>query len=403
MKIVKYVFLLIVLAIIAVTVFIATQEGKYDIKKESTIQVPKPVLFNYINDYRNWENIGILSDSDTTAVFSYSGASSGEGAVMKWKKSGMEGEITTARLVNNDSIIQKASIDGLKSEVFWAFEEVPGGNSRVTVRQKGELSFSDKAYALLQGGVEEKIEENIAKGLANLNSFLVEELKVFDVNVEGVVNKRGVFYLGHNATIQIADLNKKSAEIFQRLSAFMQTNKIATDGMPFILYKSYDKAKGITSLMFCIPIKEEIFTSPGSEFEGGKLIPYRGLKTSLKGDYSHLEKAWNTAKKHIADNALQENTTGQYVEVYTKGMKQSRRPSEWITDIYIPIGQPTVQPALENVPVSHIAPPLSVTPVRNPAQNNTAQPTNKPAQTNAKPATTTGTQRPTTNPQTTTP
>ena len=67
MKIIKYVFLLLLLSAIAVTVFIATQEGKYDIKEERVIKVPKTVLFNYINEYRNWENVGILTANDTTA------------------------------------------------------------------------------------------------------------------------------------------------------------------------------------------------------------------------------------------------------------------------------------------------------------------------------------------------
>ena len=72
MKIIKYVFLLLLLSAIAVTVFIATQEGKYDIKEERVIKVPKTVLFNYINEYRNWENVGILTANDTTAQYTYS-------------------------------------------------------------------------------------------------------------------------------------------------------------------------------------------------------------------------------------------------------------------------------------------------------------------------------------------
>ena len=50
MKIIKYVFLLLLLGAIAVTVFIATQEGKYDIKEERLIKVPQTVLFNYIDE-----------------------------------------------------------------------------------------------------------------------------------------------------------------------------------------------------------------------------------------------------------------------------------------------------------------------------------------------------------------
>ena len=71
MKIVKYIFLLLLLAAIAGTVFIATQEGKYDITKEQLIKVPRNVLYNYVNDYENWQNAPIFAQ-DTTAVFTLS-------------------------------------------------------------------------------------------------------------------------------------------------------------------------------------------------------------------------------------------------------------------------------------------------------------------------------------------
>ena len=95
MKILKYIFLLLLLAGIAITVFIATQEGKYDIKKERLIKVSKPVLYNYINEYKNWENVGILSGNDTTAVYTFSQNTAGRDAFMAWKKNSKEGKVQT--------------------------------------------------------------------------------------------------------------------------------------------------------------------------------------------------------------------------------------------------------------------------------------------------------------------
>ena len=66
-----------------------------------------------------------------------------------------------------------------------------------------------------------------------------------------------------------------------------------------------------------------------------------------------------------------------FLEVYTKGMQKTKHPSQWVTDIYIPIGpalQPEV-PAETTVPVS--------TPAANPAN---VTPTVKPV--TAKPAAT---------------
>lgn len=391
MKIVKYVFLLLLLAVVAISVFIATQEGKYDIKKESVIRVPKMVLYNYINEYKNWENLGILTGSDTTAVYTYSEKSSGNGAEMSWKKGNSTGQIKTIRLTENDSIVQKAVIDGLNSDISWKFKDTLK-NTKVIVRMKGDLSFMEKANAFLRGGgnVNKVMETSLDKGLKNLNSFLVGELAKNSIEVKGLITKTGSFYIGHAVTSKIEDINKKSAETFPKLLNFMKKNKIVKKGSPFILYRNYNKAEGTASYVVCIPIKEEMFTSPGSEYEGGKYTDFKALKTSLKGDYSHLPKAWDKAHAYITEKALQENTTGTYIELYSKGVAKSKRPSEWITDLYIPIGAPTILPITDSIQA-----PAAVVPVKPAALKPTAEGTrpatttaNKPVGTTAKPAAT---------------
>lgn len=407
MKIVKYVFLLLLLAAIAICVFIATQEGKYDISAERVIKAPKNVLYNYIGEYKNWETAGIITDADTTANYSYSENTSGKGASMSWNNKNETGSISTVKLAENDSILQKATIEGLNSEIAWKFKDTTGG-TKVSVRMKGELSFEEKAYALLRGHANEKLEKTLDNSLKNLNTFLVDELNNYKIEVKGTVTKTGMFYLGQAVTSKMTDVNKKANEIFPKLMSFVRTNKIVTTGAPFILYKTFDKQQETASYIISLPVKEEIYTAPGSEFEGGKLVAFQALKTTLRGDYSHLPKAWKAAEKHILGNALQENTTGQYVELYTKGMQQTKRPSEWVTDIYIPIGAPTTSPetAIEMLPTEiPSARPGTTTPkptTNKPASSAAQKPAgtttpvsssrpdaNKPAGTGTKPATTT--------------
>lgn len=155
MKIIKYVLLLIFLFTIAVTVFVATQEGKYSIKKEKVINVPQPLLYDFINDYRNWENVGILTNNDTTAIFAYSQNTTGPGAASSWKLKNTEGKIKTVKAVENKVIVQRAVIDGLPSDIKWVFNKADGG-TKVSLEIKGELSFSEKANAAFKGDVTDR-------------------------------------------------------------------------------------------------------------------------------------------------------------------------------------------------------------------------------------------------------
>jgi hypothetical protein len=338
MKIIKYIFLLIILSAIAVTVFIATQNGKYTITQQKVIAAPKETLYGYINDYKNWDNLSLLSGADTTAIYNYSEKTSGRGAFMSWQKGDTDGTIKTLT-ASPDSLAQEAAINGLKSSLNWGFKDTLGG-TKVSVTIQGELTFAEKAQALLNSTeINKTYSASAAKGLENLTTFLVSDLKKHDVQVAGgLVKKLGTFYLGHTATTTREAINKTAQDNFKKLLAFTAKNKIPLNGEPFILYRNYSYSRDTLTYTLCIPIKDEIFTSPGSEFEGGRLNAFKALKTTLTGDYSHIPKAWAASRKHVAEKALPENTELPYVVHYTKNTTHSRRPSAWVTTLYVPIG-----------------------------------------------------------------
>jgi len=386
MKIIKYIFLLLVLASIATTVFIATQDGKYDIKKEKIINISKPALYSYLNDYKNWENLGIFTSADTTAAYSFSENTTGKGAFISWIKNGISGKITTINSVASDSISQKANVEDLDSDILWAFKDTLN-STKVTVRLKGKLTFKEKAYALLKGGVDNKVEGSLEKGLTNLNDFLVKELRVYNIEPKGIVSKTGVFYLGHTVTGPFENANKNAFAIFNRLTSFTAENKIVLTGAPFIIYKNIDKQKQTAIYTYALPIRDEMFTAAGSEFEGGKLEAFNAFKTTLTGDYSHLPKVWEEARKNISEKGLTENTTGLYIEIYTKTPVQTRRPSAFVTDLYIPTGASQVVIPTDTDPNAAITAVVSAT-VNRAADASKPAATPKPATSGSKPATT---------------
>ena len=354
MKILKYVFLLLILATVAVVVFIATQEGKYDIKRERIISVPRSTLYNYINDLRNWENVALLTPADSSAVFTYSDSTSGPKAFISWKHDGAESKVETVKNTANDSIIQTGDFNGEDNRIAWGFSEA-GKGTKVAVRIKGELTFAEKAAAVFNGNPGTALEEKLEAGLENLNRFLVTEIAKYDVKVQGLVTKTAAYYIGFPVTGKIEDIGRQSSGYYPKLHAFIKENKIVQAGAPFLLYKTFSEAQGTASYVVCMPVKEEIYTMQGSEIIGGRIEGFTALKTTLKGDYSHLKKAWDTARREVTAKSYPENTGGLYLEVYTKGLPSVKRPSQWVTDIYIPIGQNTAPATTEEVPM----PPVS--------------------------------------------
>jgi effector-binding domain-containing protein len=222
------------------------------------------------------------------------------------------------------------------------------------------------------------------KALRNLKTFLTQELTDFDIEVKGRIRKLGTYYLSSTATSTIPEMNRKVTEILPKLMKFIRENKIVTTGSPFALFKTYDKQNNKTTFKVCIPIKEEIFTAPGSDIEGGRLQPFEAFKTTLKGYYSHLPRAWTKAHDTIAASGILENTTGQYIEVYTKNVTHTKKPSQWVTDIYIPIGATDPIPAT-TLPEGETTTPNATGGTTTPAASQPA--TTRPATTTARPNT----------------
>lgn len=391
MKIIKYIFLLAFLVAIAVTVFVATQDGRYNITKEETINLQPSVVYNYINDYNNWKYIGILTDNDTTAVYSYTDKTSGKGALATWKVKGTQGKIQTLKAAENDSIIQKAVVNGQESDIKWLFKKA-GDKTKISVQVQGQLTFMDKAYALFNNNVYDRLDEVVTKGLQNLDAFLVKELTTYTTQVSNVVNKKPVFYLKQTVTDSTPEAYNTIQAVVSKLNTFVKTNKIPTNGAPFTIYRYNGTLKKSPVFSVCIPIKEEIVTALGSEFEGGKLNGFNALKLTLKGNYTHSKKAWGTAKDYILKNSLPENIDGEYLEVYTKGPGQTKRPSKYVTDYYIPVGPRTGNLAdTLSVLVPGVIPAPAV--IDRPATDSrVVKPTTTTApRTTAKPATITGT------------
>lgn len=338
MRIVKYILLLILLALIAITVYIATQDGHFDIKRSKVINVPQPVLYHYIDEYKNWEDWGPWAEEDKTLQYHYTEKTHGPGASYSWTGKDGEGKIKTVRTIENDSIFQKIYFfEGSEpNDIIWGFKK-SGNGTEVTWQTKGKMTFMMKFFCFFQGGPENMIAPMFEKGLNNIDTILVKELKKYTVKVNGLTRKSGVYYIKQTVTCKIPSLSKNMGIMFRTLNKFAKNNNITVNGSPFAIYDKYDTVNGIVTFSACLPIAEEIFTSEGSDIEGGRFYSYLALKTTLTGDYSHSKEAWDKAYAEIAKRKWMENPAGKYIEVYKKGINETRRASQWVTEIYIPI------------------------------------------------------------------
>lgn len=369
MRILKYILLLALLAVIGLSVYVATQDSAYKVERSKVINAQKSVVFSYVNDYKNWEDFGAWKEEDPNMVFTYGDTTIGNGASYSWKGDSGEGKTITIFEKENDSIAQNVTFSGNEAKSYLTFKDTAGG-TKVTWHSEGNLGFMAKVYATFKGGASQMIGKMFEKTLDKLEKIIAYEMNTYDIKINGVVQKSGGYYFQQKITCKISESQRNINIILTNMLRFFEENNIKRTGSPFAIYSNYDLASNLTTLSVCLPMQDEIFTAEGSDYTSGKLEPFQAVKTTLKGDYSHSKEAWDKTVEYIKKNNLAPNAGGKHLEFYTIGSSEVKNPSKWITEIFVPIGSAIVTEteALPEVPAEVVKPKPITKPITKSAE-----------------------------------
>ena len=330
MKIFKYLTLLFLLFLLAFVVFVATQPATYQITKQKEIDSPTAVVFEYVNDFSNWSDWQQFN-TDENLTFTTSENTIGSKSFVKW---GTDNKIATT-FAEKDSIVQDYIESTNKQTLHWKFKKTKTGTlALVTI--KGDLTFKEKIYSVLNGGITSYVGPQIEESLVKINNYLVNELGNFDIKVQGLVNRPETIFIEQKDSCLVKDFPKKSKALLKTMKAFIKNNNIETLGVPFVIF--YNSPNGNTmKYSMCVPVKDEILTTPESQIKGNSFESFLAVKTVLKGDYSHMKNAWSKTRNYINTNKFTEDKGSVYMGIYKKSLPEVTEPSKWETEIYIPI------------------------------------------------------------------
>jgi len=318
------------------TVYVATEKGDFEVDKSSIIKTQRSTVFDYINDYRNWETFGSWMQKGSNLRYEYGSKSMGAGGNCSWQHDSDHGGMRTLFVKENDSIVQKGQYNQTQATVYMSFKD-PVGGTKVRIHCKGQMDFFTKVAMFFRGGINDILAGVCEQSLRNLNKTLVFEMKTYSIKVGGISQRSSGYCLQQTVSSKIKNVAKNIKIMMPRMVHFFKKNQIGMKGKPFVLYQRYDVANDIATYSICIPTNKQVYIQPGSDVDSSEIIAFTCLKTTLIGDHSHTQEAWATARKYISDHQLKENKAGNYSEVYRKTIEDIKKPSKWITEIYIPI------------------------------------------------------------------
>jgi effector-binding domain-containing protein len=373
MKILKYLFLLSLLSLVALTVFVATQKGVFTVERSKVVNSPRTTVYNYINDFRNFEDFESWAVEDPTIRMSFPGKTAGNGASFFWEGNEAAGNAITLQAKEGESIHQKMNFNGTQADVNWIFKDTLAGKTKVTWKAKGEMSFWFKIYTVLNGGSDKIIGTMYEKSLANIDKNLDYETKTYAIKVNGVVKKTESFYIKQTFTSEIQKVNKNARVVIPKLIEFSKTNNLYTNGKPFIIYHTYDTKTNLAKISICLPIRKEILISSGSDILSGKLNSFEAVKTTLKGDYTHTNEAIAKTTAFINNGKMVRDLGWSHLEILTAGKLDVKSPSKLVTEIYYPIIPKVIPVAPVPVYKPAAAEPTVKKPAETPASTTTPQ------------------------------
>lgn len=340
MKILKYLLFLILIIIIGSAIYFGTKDGTYDIQDSTVINAPAEVVFNKVNDYKSWEKWSPWKQEDPSIVSTYAEKTSGEGASYSWKGN-MKGSLITTKVIPNKEIVQdvvlKTPMGERNSVMYWNFEEVENG-TKVTWGMKGEHSLIDKTYNSVKNyDYDSRVHKMNKSGLEGLAQVVEEDMKQYAINVDGVTQYGGGYYMYTTSVAKQDELEAKTKPMMNEVMGFVTKNKLNRAGNPFTIYNQIDNANNTVIFSTGVPVREQVITPEGSPVVCGFMEPVSTVKTTLKGNYKHLAETYTKAKQYMEKNDLQIDPDGKMFEVYITDPEKVPNPANWITEVYIPI------------------------------------------------------------------
>ena len=338
MKTAKVIIIILLIIIIGSCGYVAVQPNSYDIQRTRVIKAPAEILFNKVNDFKNWESWSPWAEKESDLQITYPEQTSGVGGSYSWVGEDGPGSMKTLVVSPFDSISQEMQFDNFPpSNVYWKFDKVEEGTKVTWGMKADEVPFLLKFFAVINGGMDNMVGPDYERGLEKLDSLTLESMSKFEITIDGITEYGGGFYVYKTTSANAKNISQVMGQQFGEIMQFMASNKIRSIGMPFTIYHTDMSQQGNNVIMSqAMPIATKINTPIKSNILCDYIPKTKVLKTTLKGNYTNLSKAWTESMKYLAENNLEQSDIKPF-EIYTNDPGSFPNPADWITEIYIPI------------------------------------------------------------------
>jgi predicted transcriptional regulator YdeE len=324
-----------IVAVLAAVIWLATLDGKYEVKRSISIQKPSEEVFALIQDFNKWTVWSPWLCIEPDATVNISGDAKSVNESYSW-----EGELVgTGTITHTDikpleyieqEIVFKKPMSS-QSTVYWEFSTVNDSTTTVKWGMKGEMPFFLRFMTKM---MKPMIGMDYDRGLKMIKDLAEKGYVASKVEIMGVADAPAIKYIGERISCSMEDVGTSMGDAFYRIHELADTNRVTYD-MAISVYHHFDFIKGDCDYTAAIPVEEDL--SWGEPYSIDSIPASKALKVKFTGDYEHIGNAWSAAMSYSRAHKLRENKGIAPYEVYLTNPMDEPDARKWVSEVYIPI------------------------------------------------------------------
>ncbi len=321
---------IVVVILLAGLAYLATLEGKFNVKRSHEIEAPLDSVFATVLDLKSWPEWSpwLIHEPETKIVYSENYQS--ENGHYSWDgKVVGAGKLTHLEIDPGISI--KQQIEFLRpfkstNQVNWAFKATNGG-TLVSWEMIGRMPF---LFRFMTSKMTPMIERDYDLGLAMLGGYLNAEMPHPEIEFIGfedleAFNYWAIPFSGNLRQLEAA--RRSSIETLQNTGA----NQV---GLALTMYYQLDPLASSYQAEIAVPVGNSTPLSnyKRHEFKGGHYY-----KMSLRGDLNFLPLGWYALHSHCRMHKIKLGDSRAALEIYLGDTTKITDRNQFTTELYIPV------------------------------------------------------------------
>lgn len=323
-----YILLFLVVLILLAGLFLPKEAN---IQASVYINASDKIVFDQINDLKNWKTWSPWEQADSTMQIIYGEQTIGEGASYSWtsKHSGSGKLIITQSIPLSKVAMELDFGEQGKASTYWTIEREKELTKLTWIFDNDNLGYFERYFMVL---FRKNMLNTFNRGLQKIKE-IAEDLRLSRISEIKIVAMEKQPAMVIIDSCEVEKIDSLMIDMFDRVTRYMERRKLEPVGPPFTIYYSWNP-EGVSKFACGIPIEKRTW---GWKDYSVIELPEGEAATVVHWGKFDSEKPYLALDQYIRENAL---SVKDFIwEVYLTNPSSEPDTAKWKKQIYYPVSQ----------------------------------------------------------------